>query len=76
MIFKNEGPIIGTELKAADFVTAGDSIVPIEGAVLFELAQVWKITQKKYVIENKNYLLKKRCTTKHKYYILLRTVFH
>jgi hypothetical protein len=29
-----------TELKAADFVTAGDLIVPIEGAVLFELVQV------------------------------------
>jgi hypothetical protein len=38
MIFKNQGPIMGTELKAEDFVTAGDSIVPIEGTVLFELA--------------------------------------
>jgi hypothetical protein len=56
MIFKYEGPIMGTELKAADFVTAGDSIVPIEATVLFELAQVWKITRKKHVFENKNYL--------------------
>jgi hypothetical protein len=60
MIFKNEGPIMGTELKATDFVTAGDSIVPIEGAILFELVQVWTITRKKHVIENKNYLLKKK----------------
>jgi hypothetical protein len=28
------------------------------------------------IIPNKNYLWKKRCTTKHKYYILLRTIFH
>ena len=25
LIFKKEGPIMGTELKAADFVTIGDS---------------------------------------------------
>ena len=51
---------MGIELKAADFVTAGDSIVPIGGTVLFELAQVWKITRKKHVFENKNYVLKKK----------------
>ena len=31
--------------------------------------------QKKDKKVNQNYLLKKRCTTKHKYYILPRTVF-